>query len=199
MRALIIVDVQQDFCDGGALAVPDGDAVVPVINAMMADFDVVVATQDWHPADHGSFAVHHAGRTPGELIELNGLTQVLWPVHCVQGSDGANWHPELMDGPIQAVIRKGMNPGVDSYSGFYDNGQRHDTGMAAYLRGRGVTEVTVVGLATDYCVKFTALDALAQGFVVRLRADACRGVELSEGDVAAALHELAEAGVEVVR
>jgi nicotinamidase/pyrazinamidase len=196
MDALIVVDVQRDFCAGGALAVPDGDAVVPVVNAMMGSFDLVVATQDWHPPDHGSFASQH-GRTPGELAELHGLPQVMWPDHCVQGTPGASWHPDLDDGPIEAVFRKGTRVEVDSYSGFFDNGRRHDTGLAAYLRGRGVTHVHVVGLATDYCVRFTAEDALSEGFAVTLHTAACRGVELQPGDVAAALAHLRQAGVVV--
>ena len=166
MRALIIVDVQNDFLPGGALAVPQGDEVISVINGLSAlcDFyDVVVATQDWHPKDHGSFAANQDGEI-GEVIDLDGLPQILWPVHCVQGSRGAEF-PETLDcGRISRVFTKGANPQVDSYSGFFDNGQRESTGLAAHLEQLGVTEVHVVGLATDYCVKFTALDAVALGF-----------------------------------
>lgn len=199
MDALIVVDVQRDFCSGGALAVPDGDAVVPVVNRLMSSFDLVVATQDWHPRAHGSFASQHPGRHPGEMGELSGLPQVMWPDHCVQGSIGARWHPLLDEGPIEAIIRKGTSPEVDSYSGFFDNGRRRDTGMAAYLRGRDVKRVAVVGLATDYCVKFTALDAVSEGFEVWLVLDACRGVELQPGDVEAAVAEMRAAGVRVVQ
>ncbi len=197
MRALIVVDVQNDFLPGGALPVPRGHEVVEVINALIPGFDVVVATQDWHPEDHGSFAVHH-GRAPGELGELAGLPQILWPTHCVQGSAGAQFAPGLRSEAFDAVFRKGQDATVDSYSGFFDNARRRDTGLDSWLRSRGVQEVTLVGLATDYCVKFTALDASALGYEVRLVRAACRGVELSAGDVERALGALSEAGVRVV-
>jgi nicotinamidase/pyrazinamidase len=195
--ALILVDIQNDFCPGGALAVAEGHAVVPVANALQLEHDLVVATQDWHPAAHGSFASRHDGRRPGEVIELHGLTQVLWPDHCVQGSAGAEFHPELETTRIARIFQKGTHVHVDSYSGFYDNGRRHDTGLGTWLRGQGVEAVTVVGLATDYCVKWTALDARAEGFATRVVTAACRGVELSPGDVAMALSELDLAGVAV--
>lgn len=198
MRALILVDIQNDFCPGGALAVKEGDAVVEVANRLMPHFDVVVATQDWHPEDHGSFAVHH-GKQPGELHALDGLPQVMWPVHCAQGTDGAEFHPKLDTKRVEAVFRKGTDPRVDSYSGFYDNAQRRTTGLAGYLREKGVTEVFVIGLATDYCVKFTALDAAQLGFKTTVVEDACRGVELAPGDVGRALDELRAAGVTVTR
>jgi nicotinamidase/pyrazinamidase len=196
MRALILVDIQNDFCPGGALAVKEGDAVVAVANRLMPHFDLVVATQDWHPEDHGSFAVHH-GKHPGELHELAGLPQVMWPVHCAQGTSGAEFHPTLDTRRVEAVFRKGTDKTVDSYSGFYDNAQRRNTGLAGYLKEKGVTEVYVVGLATDYCVKFTALDAAKLGFKTTVIEDACRGVELAPGDVAKALDELRAAGVRV--
>ena len=196
-NALIVVDVQNDFCPGGALAVADGDAVVGLTNQLMARFEVVVATQDWHPSGHGSFAAQHAGKSPGQLIQLNGLEQVLWPTHCVQGTEGARFHHELHTKYFDAVFQKGTDPAVDSYSGFFDNGQRHATGLGAWLTDRGVKNVFVVGLATDYCVKFTALDAAELGFHTTVVVDACRGVELAEGDVARALHSLLEAGVHV--
>ena len=163
MKALIIVDVQNDFCPGGALPVPEGDRVVEVINRIQPGFDLVVATQDWHPADHGSFAANHPGRRPGEQIELAGLPQILWPVHCVQGTPGAELHPGLDRSRIARVFRKGTDPSVDSYSGFFDNGRRASTGLGEYLKDQGVTDVYVCGLATDYCVKATALDAVASG------------------------------------
>lgn len=198
MRALILVDIQNDFCPGGALAVADGDAVVPMANALLPHYELVVATQDWHPPGHRSFASEHPGHEPGEVVDLEGLDQVLWPDHCVQGSPGAAFHPELDTGPVEAIFRKGTDRDVDSYSGFFDNGRRKDTGLAAYLRGRGVDEVHVMGLATDYCVRFTALDAAEQGFRTRLVVDACRGVELNPGDVIAAVVAMQEAGVEVI-
>ena len=199
MKALVIVDVQNDFCPGGSLAVPEGDRVVPIINGLMPRFDLVVAAQDWHPADHGSFAANHPGRKPGEVIELDGLEQLLWPVHCVQGTAGAELHPELNRAGITRVFQKGIDRNVDSYSGFFDNGRRQATGLGDYLRQQGVTDVCVCGLATDYCVKATALDALELGFATCLVEDACRGVDLSPGDVERAIAHMAEAGVRVVQ
>ncbi|MCB9565991.1 MAG: bifunctional nicotinamidase/pyrazinamidase [Myxococcales bacterium] len=198
MRALILVDLQNDFMPGGALAVADGDAVVPVANRLQPAFELVVATQDWHPAEHGSFAANHVGRRPGEIIELGGLQQVLWPVHCVQGSAGAAFHADLDTTAIDRIFHKGMDPEIDSYSGFFDNGQRRATGLADYLRAKGVQELFVMGLATDYCVKFTALDAARLGFRTHLVADGCRAVNLRPGDGAAAIAEMAAAGIEVV-
>jgi nicotinamidase/pyrazinamidase len=201
MNALILVDLQNDFVPGGALPVPDGDAVVPVANRLLAGggFDLVVATQDWHPAGHGSFAASHAGRTPGEVIDLNGLPQVLWPTHCVQGTPGADFLPKLDRSRVERVFQKGTDPAIDSYSGFFDNGHRKATGLGDYLKGRGATAVTVLGLATDYCVKFTALDAVGLGFRVRLVEDASRGVNLAPGDVDRAVAEMRAKGVAVVR
>ena len=200
MHALILVDIQNDFCPGGALAVPDGDAVVAVANDLMrsAEFDLVVATQDWHPSDHGSFAIHHPGSSPYQVVDLSGLPQVLWPVHCVQGSPGAAFHPQLLTSRIDAIFQKGQDKSVDSYSGFFDNGKRRDTGLNAWLRSRAIDTVTVVGLATDYCVKFTALDAASLGYRTLIRTSATRGVELTPGDSERALAALREAGVTVV-
>ena len=195
MEALIIVDVQNDFVDGGALAVPGGGEVVPVINALQAGFDLIVATQDWHPADHASFAANHPGKQPYDTIDLHGLPQTLWPEHCVQGTPGAGFAPGLDRARWERVFRKGTDPEIDSYSGFFDNGHRRATGLGDYLRERGVEGVTVVGLATDYCVKFTALDARAEGLRVRLIVDACRGVEVRPGDTDGALDEMRAAGV----
>ena len=195
MPTLIIVDVQNDFCPGGALAVPEGDQVVPLINSLQPRYDLVVATQDWHPADHGSFAANHPGRSPGELIELAGLPQVLWPVHCVQDTPGAEFHPVLNRDRIARVFRKGRDPQIDSYSGFFDNGHRASTGLGEFLRQRGVKEVHVCGLATDYCVKWTALDAVALGFETCLLEDACRGVERHPGDVQKAIDQMRRRGV----
>jgi nicotinamidase/pyrazinamidase len=199
MKALIIVDVQNDFCPGGALPVPEGDRVVEVINRMQPEFGLVVATQDWHPAEHGSFAANHPGRSPGEQIELAGLPQILWPVHCVQDTPGAELHPRLDRSRIARVFHKGADPSVDSYSGFFDNGRRTSTGLGEYLKDQGVTDVYVCGLATDYCVKATALDAASLGFKTHLLKDGCRGVELREGDVRQAVEEMRRQGVVIVQ
>ena len=195
MRALILVDLQYDFMPGGALAVSEGDEVVPVANCMIPKFDLVVATQDWHPVDHGSFAAQHPGKQPGEFIELNGLTQILWPVHCVQGSHGAEFHKDLDLTHIDKIFPKGTDPEIDSYSGFFDNAHRKDTGLGDYLKERQVSDVYVLGLATDYCVKFTALDAAQLGFKTYLIGDGCRGVNLQPGDSAAAIKEMQAAGI----
>ncbi|MFT5732971.1 MAG: nicotinamidase/pyrazinamidase [Planctomycetota bacterium] len=196
-RALILVDLQNDFMPGGALAVPDGDATVAIANELMASYDFVVATQDWHPEGHGSFAASHADRSPGEVIELHGVAQVLWPVHCVQGTPGASFHSSLDVAGIDAVVRKGEDLAIDSYGGFFDNGGERATGLTEILRDRGIIEVDLMGLATDYCVRFTALDAVREGFQARLLVEGCRGVELAPGDVAAALAEMAAVGVEL--
>ena len=194
-RALLIVDVQNDFLPGGALAVPGGDRVVPVINVLAPAYHWVVATQDWHPPNHASFADSHPGHAPGQVVELDGLAQVLWPVHCVQHTAGADFAADLCLTPVRHVVRKGTHPRLDSYSGFYDNGHRHATGLADHLRGQEVTHVDVVGLAADYCVKYTAADALRLGFEVRLYVDATRGVNLHPDDTRRALAELRAQGV----
>jgi nicotinamidase/pyrazinamidase len=198
MKALILVDIQNDFCPGGSLAVPVGDEVVAVANRLAAAFALVVATQDWHPRDHGSFAVNNPGKKPFEVGELAGMPQVMWPVHCVQGTVGAEFHPNLDISRIQRVFPKGTDPAIDSYSGFFDNGRRKATGLGDYLRERNVEEVWVMGLATDYCVKATALDAAALGLRVVLVVDGCRGVELAPGDSTRAIDEMKRAGVRVV-
>ncbi len=199
MKALILVDLQNDFLPGGALAVPDGDAVIPVANRLQSAFPLVVATQDWHPANHGSFAASHPGRNVFERIELNGLPQTLWPVHCVQNTPGAAFAPGLRQDRIARVFQKGIDPGIDSYSGFFDNGHRKSTGMGEWLKQRGVGEVVVCGLATDYCVKFTALDAVRAGFKTGLVVDASRGVNLQPDDVDTAIAEMKRAGVQICR
>lgn len=198
MRALILVDLQYDFCPGGALAVAHGDETIPVANRLLPNFDTVVATQDWHPKDHGSFAANHPGKQPYEMIELHGLPQVLWPPHCVQGTRGAELHADLDRAKITEVFHKGTDPSVDSYSGFYDNGKRNATGLGDWLKARGIDQLYVMGLATDYCVKFTALDARALGFDVSLVQDGCRGVELAPGDCDKAIAEMRAAGVKIV-
>jgi nicotinamidase/pyrazinamidase len=199
MKALILVDLQNDFLPGGALAVPNGDAVIPLANRLQPAFPLVAATQDWHPPDHGSFAANHPGRKVFEQIELNGLPQTLWPAHCVQGTAGADLAPGLERDHIAKVFPKGTDPAIDSYSGFYDNGHRRATGLGDWLKNNGVTEVFLCGLATDYCVKFTALDAVSLGFKTHLIEDACRGVNLNPGDVAQALQEMQTAGVHITQ
>ena len=198
MRALLLIDLQYDFCPGGALAVAHGDETIPIANKLAAKFDTVVATQDWHPPDHKSFAVNHAGKKPYDVIELEGLTQVLWPPHCVQGTPGCGLHAALDLTRLTKVVHKGTDPSIDSYSGFFDNGHRKATGLGDWLVGRGVDDVVVLGLATDYCVKFTALDARRLGMRVTVVRDGCRGVELAAGDSDRAFAEMREAGCAVV-
>jgi nicotinamidase/pyrazinamidase len=195
MTALILVDIQNDFLEYGALAVPDGNAVIAVANEIMPQYDIVVATQDWHPANHGSFAANHLWRKPGQIIELDGLSQILWPIHCVQNSYGALFAKDLHTDRIHKIFQKGTDVNIDSYSGFYDNGHRKSTGMGEYLQAQGVTEVTVMGLATDYCVKFTALDALSFGFKTTFLERGSRGVNLQPDDVQNAIAEMREKGV----
>jgi len=199
MKALILVDLQNDFVPGGAVPVPEGDAIVPICNSLQQSFDLVVATQDWHPADHGSFAANHPGHKAGEVIELDGLKQLLWQVHCVQDTPGAAFVPALDLSRIDRVFQKGTDPRIDSYSGFFDNGHRKATGLGDYLKAKGATDVYIAGLATDYCVKFTALDARALGLQTHVIEDACRGAELKRGDVAAAIEEMKRAGVKAWR
>lgn len=199
MKALVLVDIQNDFCPGGALAVSGGDEVVGVANALMSRYPLVIATQDHHPSNHLSFAANHPGRSAYEVVQLDGLSQVLWPAHCVQGTLGAEFHAQLDRAPIQRVFPKGTDPRIDSYSGFFDNGQRKATGLADYLKAQAVTDVCLVGLATDYCVKWTALDAVRLGFSVSVAVDGCRGVGLAAGDVERSVEEMRAAGVRVVR
>lgn len=198
MNALIIVDIQNDFLPGGALAVPHGDEVIPVVNRIQSRFDLVVATQDWHPPDHGSFAANHPGKMIYDQVELNGLPQTLWPVHCVQNTPGAELAPHLDRSRIAKVFRKGTDPRIDSYSGLFDNGHRKSTGLGEWLKERGITEAFVCGLATDYCVKFTALDAVQFGFRTTLIEDASRGVNIEANDVSEAIEVLKQAGVKIV-
>ena len=197
MRALILVDIQNDFIPGGALAVGHGDEVVAIANRLMPHFDMVAATQDWHPKRHGSFASTH-GLAVGEMIDLNGLPQVLWPDHCVQETYGADFAADLNVEGINDVVRKGSDIGIDSYSGFFDNGHRKATGLEELLRARGVDEVYVMGLATDYCVKATALDAARLGFKTHVILEGCRGVNLRNGDLEKAIEDMARAGVVIL-
>ncbi len=198
-RALILVDLQNDFVPGGALAVAEGDAVIPIANRVQQAFDLIVASRDWHPRDHGSFAANHPGRNVGDMIDLHGLPQILWPVHCVQNTSGADFVPGLDISRIDRVFLKGTDKEIDSYSAFFDNGHRKSTGMGDYLKERGVRDVYVCGLATDYCVKFTALDARQLGLNVHLIEDASRGVNLKPDDSANALEGILRSGGQIIR
>lgn len=197
--ALILVDIQNDFLPGGALAVPAGDEVIPVANRLIEKFDHVIATQDWHPADHKSFASQHSGREVGQVIELNGLEQILWPDHCVQETHGAKFADSLNRDDRVHVFPKGTDREIDSYSGFFDNGKRKATGLADHLHAESITRVYILGLATDYCVKFTALDAKQLGFDTFLVEDGCRGVDLNAGDSSEAIREMQAAGIVTVQ
>ncbi|MDO6389200.1 bifunctional nicotinamidase/pyrazinamidase [Pontibacter sp. BT731] len=176
MKALLLIDIQNDFLPGGALGVPEGDQILPIVNQIQDQFDLIVATQDWHPADHKSFASNHEGKNPFETTELLGLPQVLWPEHCLQGTPGADLAPALEANKIEAIFRKGTNPEIDSYSGFYDNGRLKSTGLADYLRGKGITQLYLAGLAADYCVYYSAKDALDEGFETFVLEDAVRAI-----------------------
>ena len=192
-NALIVIDVQNDFCPGGALAVPGGDVIVPGINALIAEYDAVILTQDWHPSGHSSFASSHDGKDPYGIIDMAYGPQVLWPDHCIQGTEGAAFHSGLrVDADL--IIRKGFRAGIDSYSAFFENDQVTPTGLEGYLRTRGITGLTMVGLATDFCVHFSAVDAARLGFDVTVRMDLCRAIDL-EGSLAAATDAMGAAGV----
>jgi len=193
-QALIVIDVQNDFCPGGALAVPEGDQIVPGINALIDAQDTVILTQDWHPAGHSSFASSHAGKSPMELVDMPYGPQVLWPDHCVQSSDGAAFHKDLNTTRADLIIRKGYNPAIDSYSAFFENDQTTPTGLEGYLRTRGITDLVMVGLATDFCVNFSAVDAAKLGFAVTVRQDLCRAIDF-DGSLAAAQAGMTAAGV----
>ena len=195
-EALIVIDVQNDFCPGGALAVEGGDQVIAPINALMDKFSAVILTQDWHPADHSSFADSHPGKAPFEMIDMPYGAQVLWPAHCIQGSMGAEFHSDLKTDRADMIIRKGYNREIDSYSAFFENDRKTPTGLEGYLRTRAITDLTIVGLATDYCVNYSAVDAARLGFNVRVRQDACRGIDM-DGSLSAALDTMVEAGVKL--
>ncbi|MEL7211380.1 MAG: bifunctional nicotinamidase/pyrazinamidase [Pseudomonadota bacterium] len=195
-EALIVIDVQNDFCPGGALAVADGDAVVAPINAMLPDFAARVFTQDWHPAGHSSFASSHPGKAPYDLIDMPYGKQVLWPDHCVQGSGGAAFHKALHTDPADMVIRKGFRPEIDSYSAFFENDKVTPTGLEGYLRSRDIDTLTLVGLATDFCVAYSALDAAGLGFKTTVDLSACRGIDLN-GSLQTALDQMRAAGVKL--
>ena len=194
MSGLIVIDVQNDFCPGGALAVPEGDQIVPGINALMDGAEAVVLTQDWHPADHASFASQHDGQDPYGLIDMPYGPQVLWPDHCVIGSEGAAFHADLHTDRAEMVIRKGFRRAIDSYSAFFENDHTTPTGLEGYLRTRGITKLTMVGLATDFCVAYSAIDAAKLGFDVTVKLDLCRAIDLN-GSLDSAKADMLEAGV----
>jgi len=196
-EALLVIDVQNDFCPKGALAVAGGDMIIQPINAAMDKFDIVVLTQDWHPTDHKSFASSHANKEPFDTVVMSYGDQVLWPDHCIQGSVGAGFHPDLNHTRADVIIRKGSNPEVDSYSAFYENDKVTPTGLHGYLKNRDVTKLTLVGLATDYCVAFSALDAAKLGYAVTVRLDMARGID-SDGSLKAAIDKMSKAGINLV-
>ena len=196
MQGLIVIDVQNDFCPGGALAVAGGDQIVPGINALMDEYNAVILTQDWHPAGHSSFATSHDGNAPFEMIEMSYGPQVLWPDHCVQGSEGAAFHPKLKANHADLIIRKGFRPNIDSYSAFFENDHTTPTGLEGYLKTRGVDTVTLVGLATDFCVTYSAVDAAELGFKTRVIESLCRAIDLDDS-LAAARTQMDEAGVDL--
>ncbi|MBV7380351.1 bifunctional nicotinamidase/pyrazinamidase [Maritimibacter dapengensis] len=197
MDALIVIDVQNDFCPGGALAVEGGDEIVPGINRLLRDVPIRVFTQDWHPAGHSSFASTQPGHEPFEMVEMDYGPQVLWPDHCIQGSDGAAFHEDLHTEPADLILRKGFRPEIDSYSAFFENDHETPTGLEGYLRARGATRLTLVGLATDYCVAWSALDAVRLGFETAVRADLCRAIDL-DGTLATALADMRAEGIAVI-
>mgnify|MGYP002635030563 CR=1 FL=1 len=193
--ALLMIDIQNDFCPGGALAVADGDAIVPITNGLSEHFPVQVLTQDWHPADHASFAANHSGADPFSVVQMPYGDQVLWPSHCVQGGAGAEFHPDLITHRTDVVIRKGYNSAIDSYSAFFENDRKTRTGLAGYLTDRGIKSLVLTGLATDFCVYFTAIDAVGLGFGVTLVSDACRAIDM-DGSLDAAMADMTAKGVQ---
>ena len=197
MTALLLIDIQNDFLSGGALEVRDGNEIIPVVNQLMERFPIIIATQDWHPKDHGSFASQQ-GAPLFSIVDLDGLAQVMWPDHCIQGSHGAEFHSDLHQDSIQYIIQKGMNPRVDSYSGFADNGGRIETELHSLLQKIGVTDLYICGLATDYCVKFTVLDACKRGYPVTLIVDGCRGVNQHIHDSQKAIQAMEDAGANLI-
>lgn len=195
--ALIVIDVQNDFCPGGALAVERGDEVVPLINGLIKRFEHVILTQDWHPADHSSFASSHPGKSPFETVEMSYGAQTLWPDHCVQGTPGAEFHPQLEWTKAELVIRKGFRKAIDSYSAFFENDHQTPTGLSGYLRERGLTRATFAGLATDFCVAYSAIDARRQGFEASVILQACRGIDLA-GSMETMTRRMRDAGVALI-
>ena len=196
-EALVVIDMQNDFCPGGALAVPNGDEILFGINALMGQVHAVIATQDWHPPQHTSFACNHVGRAPLETVDMPYGPQVLWPAHCVRGTHGADFHANLDLNRVELIVRKGFRAGIDSYSAFFENDRRTSTGLEGYLRARGLKRLTLVGLAMDFCVLYSALDAARLGFAVSVRTDLCRGIDL-DGSLEAAQRDMRQAGVELI-
>ena len=199
MNALIIVDLQNDFLPGGTLPVPHGDEVIPVANELQSRFDLVVATKDWHPPDHGSFAANHPGKKPGDRVILDGIEQILWPVHCVQNTYGAEFAPAFDTSRIAQVFHKGVERNIDSYSTFFDNAHRRETGLADYLKKRSIKNIYLMGLALDYCVKYSALDARHLGLNTHVILDGCRGIELEHGDIDRTLDEMKRVGAVLLK
>jgi nicotinamidase/pyrazinamidase len=198
-NALLVIDVQNDFCPGGSLPVPHGDEIVPVINHLMAGFDIVVASQDWHPDGHISFASTHSGRHPFDTFQLEGREQILWPDHCVQGTQGAEFHPDLDIRPVVLIVRKGWQQDLDSYSAFFENDQVTPTGLEAYLKGMGIRRLYLTGLAQDVCVYYSARDALRLGFETFLVEEATRGLDQPRGSLAQRMKELEKSGLKLIR
>lgn len=194
-----MVDLQNDFCTGGNLAVPEGEKVIPIANLLQGHFDLVIATQDWHPQEHTSFASNHPDHSVGDVIEIERDTQILWPDHCIQNTRGSEFHPMLDTRKISKIFHKGIDKKIDSYSAFFDNAHLRSTGLNDYLREQGINDIFILGLATDYCIKYTTLDAIRLGFNVTVIADGCRGVDLKPGDVARACEEMAVAGVKFIQ
>lgn len=198
MRALILVDLQNDFFPGGALAVKEGDKILPAINTLLQKkYETVIASKDWHPAGHKSFAQSH-GKNVGEVIDLEGLSQILWPVHCVQGTKGAEFAPGWETGKVDMIFHKGTDPKIDSYSTFYDNGHRKETGLEEYLKGKKIQELIIAGLTTEYCVKYSVLDALKSGFQVTVISDGCRAINRNPDDEKHAYDEMRQAGATIL-
>ena len=198
LRALIVTDIQNDFCPGGALAVPGGDEIVPLVNRLMGGFDLVAATQDWHPRGHLSFASSHPGMKPYETIDLDDTEQVLWPDHCVQGTPGADFHKQLDLAPVRLIIRKGTDPRIDSYSAFFENDGKTGTGLEGYFKSLGINDLYLCGLATDFCVFYSAMDAAAHGFRTRVILDACRGIDVPAGNIGKAIDAMRSKGIEII-
>lgn len=197
-NALIVSDVQNDFCPGGRLAVRDGDKVIPIINSIVKKFYKVIAIQDWHPQDHVSFAMNHPGKKAYDIVDVNGVEQVLWPAHCVIGTRGADFHPELNTNNFHLIVRKGTNPKIDSYSAFMENDKKTITGLEGYLKGLGIMQVYVCGLATDYCVFYSAMDAVTYGFDTYVVLDACRGIDVPENNIQKSIDTMKEQGIKII-